>query len=58
LIVHCQGGYRSATAVSMLERTGREAADMVGGFGAWEAAGLPFESAEEPAHVAAGPALS
>jgi hydroxyacylglutathione hydrolase len=42
VVVHCQGGYRSAIALSILERAGRlNAADMVGGFAAWEGAGLP-----------------
>jgi glyoxylase-like metal-dependent hydrolase (beta-lactamase superfamily II)/rhodanese-related sulfurtransferase len=59
IVVHCQGGYRSAIGVSMLERAGRDgAADMVGGFGAWEAAGLPVETGVEPARVAAGRSLS
>lgn len=53
VVVHCQGGYRSAIAVSLLERMGIVAADLVGGFGAWEAAGLPVAR-----NVAAGPAGS
>ncbi|MGD9932598.1 MAG: rhodanese-like domain-containing protein [Dehalococcoidia bacterium] len=53
VVVHCQGGYRSAIAVSLLERMGIAAADLVGGFGAWEAAGLPVTR-----NVAAGPAAS
>lgn len=52
IIVHCQGGYRSAMAVSILARLGRSAADLVGGFGAWEAAGLPVERGPEPVPVA------
>jgi rhodanese-related sulfurtransferase len=59
VVIHCQGGYRSATALSMLERAGLQgAADMVGGFGAWEAAGLPAETGPERERVAAGPPLS
>ncbi|MEZ4480624.1 MAG: MBL fold metallo-hydrolase [Dehalococcoidia bacterium] len=53
VVVHCQGGYRSAIAVSLLARMGIEAADLVGGFGAWEAAGLPVTR-----DVAAAPAVS
>ncbi|MEZ6070817.1 MAG: MBL fold metallo-hydrolase [Pirellulales bacterium] len=42
LVVHCQGGYRSSLAVSLLERQGRhDAVDMVGGFQAWVKSGLP-----------------
>jgi rhodanese-related sulfurtransferase/glyoxylase-like metal-dependent hydrolase (beta-lactamase superfamily II) len=37
LVVHCQTGYRSSIAVSLLQRHGvTEAADLVGGLAAWE----------------------
>jgi rhodanese-related sulfurtransferase len=37
LVVHCQTGYRSSIAVSLLRRHGVHAvADLVGGFAAWE----------------------
>jgi hydroxyacylglutathione hydrolase len=40
--VHCQGGYRSAIAVSLLEQAGFDnAMDLVGGFKAWDASRLP-----------------
>lgn len=40
--VHCEGGYRSAIAVSLLEQAGFDnAMDLVGGFKAWRASGLP-----------------
>ncbi|HVS18243.1 MAG TPA: rhodanese-like domain-containing protein, partial [Planctomycetota bacterium] len=39
-VVHCQGGYRSSIAASLLERHGIEVAgDLIGGYGAWTAAG-------------------
>ncbi len=42
-VVHCQGGYRSAIATSLLLREGvGQVANLVGGFDAWKAAGLPF----------------
>ena len=42
-VVHCQGGYRSAIATSLLRRDGlQQVANLVGGFDAWKAAGLPF----------------
>ena len=48
LAVHCEGGYRSAIAVSLLEQAGFEnAMDLVGGFKAWRAANLPAVAAEE-----------
>ena len=40
-IVTCGHGERSATAASLLERRGIRAVNLVGGIGAWEAAGLP-----------------
>jgi glyoxylase-like metal-dependent hydrolase (beta-lactamase superfamily II)/rhodanese-related sulfurtransferase len=45
--VHCKGGYRSMIACSLLERAGhRNVINVVGGFDAWHAAGLP-EVAEQ-----------
>ena len=41
ILVHCQGGARSAFATAMLERAGIRATNVAGGFGAWEKAGLP-----------------
>ena len=42
LVVHCKGGYRSSIATSLLRRAGfREVANLIGGFDAWKAAGLP-----------------
>jgi hydroxyacylglutathione hydrolase len=42
LVVHCKSGYRSSIAVSMLRRAGfRDIANLIGGFDAWKAAGLP-----------------
>jgi glyoxylase-like metal-dependent hydrolase (beta-lactamase superfamily II) len=40
-VVFCGHGERSATAASLLERRGINAINLVGGIGAWEAAGLP-----------------
>jgi hydroxyacylglutathione hydrolase len=40
--VHCEGGYRSAIAASLLEQAGFDnAVDLVGGFKAWQAYHLP-----------------
>jgi glyoxylase-like metal-dependent hydrolase (beta-lactamase superfamily II)/rhodanese-related sulfurtransferase len=42
VVVACQGGYRSSIAASLMERHGlRVAGDLIGGFSAWSAAGLP-----------------
>ena len=43
LVVHCLGGGRSAIAASVLQREGfREVSNLVGGYQAWVAAGLPI----------------
>jgi rhodanese-related sulfurtransferase len=40
--VHCEGGYRSAIAASLLQKLGRDSVhDIVGGYKAWLAAKLP-----------------
>lgn len=44
LVVHCQGGYRSSIAASLLLKFGRKNVfDMVGGYKAWVQIGLPTE---------------
>jgi hydroxyacylglutathione hydrolase len=48
VIVHCQGGARSAIAASLLQAEGLwDVLNMAGGFNEWRAAGLPVE--ESPA---------
>src|SRR5262245_55200481 len=52
LIVHCQGGARSAIAASLLQAEGLpDVLNLAGGFNEWRAAGLPVE--EHPAAPAA-----
>ena len=47
LAVHCKSGYRSMIACSMLQRAGFEnVTNVIGGFDAWEKAGLPVEAPE------------
>ncbi|MFM7836624.1 MAG: rhodanese-like domain-containing protein, partial [Planctomycetaceae bacterium] len=42
VVVHCEGGYRSAIACSMLLQAGRtNISDLVGGIKAWIATKLP-----------------
>ena len=44
VVVHCEGGYRSAIAASLLAHAGRRnVMDLVGGFKAWSASKLPSE---------------
>jgi glyoxylase-like metal-dependent hydrolase (beta-lactamase superfamily II)/rhodanese-related sulfurtransferase len=42
VVVYCKGGYRSSIATSILRHAGfRDIANLIGGFEAWKAAGLP-----------------
>jgi rhodanese-related sulfurtransferase len=42
IIVYCAGGTRSQVAASVLQQAGfADVSDLLGGFAAWEAAGLP-----------------
>jgi rhodanese-related sulfurtransferase len=44
IVVHCEGGYRSAIAASVFAQTGQaRVMDLVGGFKAWAASQLPIE---------------
>ena len=53
-VVYCASGYRSSTAASLLRSEGfARVADVLGGMGAWQSAGLPVEG---PATTAAPPA--
>jgi len=48
VIVMCDEGYQSSLAAATLQRLGFDrATDLVGGYQAWRAAGLPTESCEE-----------
>lgn len=45
VVVHCQGGARSAMAVSLLQAAGyTNVSNMGAGYGGWSAAGLPVEN--------------
>ena len=45
IVVHCEGGYRSAIGCSLLKSAGRtNVSDLVGGIKAWTASKLPTES--------------
>lgn len=47
IAVHCKSGYRSMIACSLLERGGhRNVINVIGGFDAWKAAGLPESSSQ------------
>jgi DMSO/TMAO reductase YedYZ molybdopterin-dependent catalytic subunit/glyoxylase-like metal-dependent hydrolase (beta-lactamase superfamily II)/rhodanese-related sulfurtransferase len=55
LVVHCQSGYRSSIAASLLQREGLEdLSDLVGGFGAWQAS-TPSRGRAAAPPTSAGP---
>ncbi|MET0396365.1 MAG: rhodanese-like domain-containing protein [Longimicrobiaceae bacterium] len=56
LVVHCQGGARSAIAASVLQANGfRDVVNLAGGYAEWQAGGNPVEhGAPETALAAAG----
>ena len=47
VVVVCNEGYQSSLAAATLRRLGLDATDMVGGFQAWRAEGLPVRPAGE-----------
>lgn len=55
VVLHCQGGGRSAIAASVLQARGfTNVVNLVGGYGAWEQSGLPVtRDGAEPAAAAA-----
>jgi DMSO/TMAO reductase YedYZ molybdopterin-dependent catalytic subunit/glyoxylase-like metal-dependent hydrolase (beta-lactamase superfamily II)/rhodanese-related sulfurtransferase len=49
LVVHCESGYRSSIAASLLQRAGRQRiTDLVGGLNAWQASGSNGRSSARP----------
>ena len=49
VVVHCQGGARSAIAASLLQAQGvSDVLNLAGGFNEWRAAGLPIEEQPVP----------
>ena len=47
LAAHCQGGYRSSIATSLLQKAGfKQVMNVVGGFDAWQAHKLPYVKEE------------
>ncbi|HEY4677793.1 MAG TPA: rhodanese-like domain-containing protein [Candidatus Angelobacter sp.] len=50
--VHCQAGYRSMIACSLLQRAGlKDIMNVIGGFDAWRQAALPVEVPQEEAQA-------
>ena len=49
MVVHCEGGYRSAIAASILQQSGfKSLHELAGGLAAWEAAKLPVVEVHQP----------
>ena len=47
VVVHCEGGSRSAIAASVLKRAGvTEVHDLTEGFGGWRKAGFPVRNGD------------
>jgi hydroxyacylglutathione hydrolase len=61
VVLHCQGGSRSAIAASVLRAHGfQDVVNLEGGYRAWEGGGHPVERAgpDEPAESTTSPATS
>jgi rhodanese-related sulfurtransferase len=58
VVIHCQGGYRSSIATSILQKLGRDnVMDLVGGYKAWVQSKLPT-TAKDAADVCQGGSCS
>ena len=52
VVVHCEGGYRSAIAIGLLAETGyTNVSDLIGGLKAWVVAKLPIETTAAAARI-------
>ena len=59
VVVYCAGGSRSPVAASVLLDAGfSDVSDLLGGYGAWEAAGLPTSTGSDTAAVGSTPQVS
>ncbi len=56
MVVYCASGYRSLIAASVLADAGFvDVSDLLGGYGAWEGAGLPTSTGDAASDVGATP---
>ena len=56
IVLHCQGGTRSAIAASLLQAHGiSQPINLAGGFAAWESAGMPVERGDDEGERGASP---
>ena len=59
VVAYCASGYRSLIAASLLAQAGfGDVSDLLGGFAAWEAAGLPVAHPGQPAGTTTTPQVS
>jgi DMSO/TMAO reductase YedYZ molybdopterin-dependent catalytic subunit len=58
VVVYCASGYRSVLAASVLRAAGfADVSDLVGGFGAWQQAGLPAARGDEGDSIGDAPCV-
>ena len=56
VVVYCASGYRSLIAASVLSAAGfLDVSDLLGGYGAWESAGLPTATSDDASDLGATP---
>jgi glyoxylase-like metal-dependent hydrolase (beta-lactamase superfamily II)/rhodanese-related sulfurtransferase len=59
VVIYCASGYRSVVAASRLAEAGfRDVSDLIGGFQAWESAGLPVVQGAERVRAGRTPQVS
>ena len=59
VVVYCASGYRSQIAASVLLEGGfADVSDLLGGYQAWDSAGLPTSTGAHPADIGTTPAVS
>jgi rhodanese-related sulfurtransferase/glyoxylase-like metal-dependent hydrolase (beta-lactamase superfamily II) len=59
VVAYCAGGYRSQVAASVLSAHGfTDVSDLLGGYGAWEAAGLPVDHGDSHLDLGQTPHVS
>jgi DMSO/TMAO reductase YedYZ molybdopterin-dependent catalytic subunit/rhodanese-related sulfurtransferase/glyoxylase-like metal-dependent hydrolase (beta-lactamase superfamily II) len=59
VVTYCASGYRSLVAASVIRAVGFEdVSDLVGGFGAWQSAGLPVSRGDDTVSIGDAPSIS
>jgi rhodanese-related sulfurtransferase/glyoxylase-like metal-dependent hydrolase (beta-lactamase superfamily II) len=59
VVTYCASGYRSLVAASVMRAAGfDDVSDLVGGFGAWQSAGLPVSRGDDTDSIGDAPSIS